>query len=209
MLPGCSERPDAPTAIDGPAPMAGITGNGAPNGAHYNLNIIGVSKDKTAAMDDNNGHRIFVKLWGKVKIGLAEGDNFQVLDANGTDGNGAKFQLPDPDPDNDSITFYSVWARALGKPGGWSDMMTGFIDSLGNEYFSLDTLTMQRTKGGQKFVDVSEQLLTLTVDVDGDGITEQVGLFGDSTYQYLWDYDNHGLKLLQLRFYPVESNVGQ
>ena len=40
------------------------TGNGAPSGSHYNLNIIGVSHDKTAAMDDNNGHRIFVQLWG-------------------------------------------------------------------------------------------------------------------------------------------------
>ncbi len=32
------------------AAMAG-TGNGAPSGAHYNLNIIGVPKNKTATMD--------------------------------------------------------------------------------------------------------------------------------------------------------------
>ena len=44
------------------------TGNGAPSGAHYNLNIIGVSKDKSADMDGNNGHRIFVPLSKKAKI---------------------------------------------------------------------------------------------------------------------------------------------
>src|SRR2546428_167494 len=40
------------------------TGNGAPSGSHYNLNIIGVPKDKTAAMTNNDGHRIFVQLVG-------------------------------------------------------------------------------------------------------------------------------------------------
>ena len=94
----------------------GITGNGAPNGAHYNLNLIGVG-DKSADMDGNNGHRIFVKLSGKTKILLIEGDSFKVLDANGTDGDSAKFQLPNPDPDGDGKTVYSVFARALGKPG--------------------------------------------------------------------------------------------
>jgi hypothetical protein len=81
-----------------PVAYAG-SGNGAPTGSHYNLNIIGVAKSKTADMDANHGHRIFVKLEGKSKIYLKEapeGESFQVLDANGTDGNGAKFQLPDP-----------------------------------------------------------------------------------------------------------------
>src|SRR2546422_3994253 len=30
------------------------TGNGAPSGSHYNLNIIGVPKDKTAPMTNNH-----------------------------------------------------------------------------------------------------------------------------------------------------------
>jgi hypothetical protein len=81
------------------------TGNGAPSGAHYNLNIIGVPQGKTASMDGNNGHRIFVNLDGISKIWLSQGP-FGVLDANGTDGNGASFQLPNPDPDNDGITAY-------------------------------------------------------------------------------------------------------
>lgn len=206
---GCSNRTSVPTTAGDNELFAAAGGNGAPNGAHYNLNIIGVPKDKTATMDDNNGHRIFVKLWGNVKIMLAEGDDFRVLDANGTDGNGAKFQLPDPDPDDDMITTYAVFARALGKPGGWSNMNTGFVDEYGDFYYSLDTLTLERGHGNQKFTDVSQELLTIYADINDDGIAEQIGLFDDDTYEYFWNYDNHGLKLVQLRFYEIASDVGQ
>ena len=44
------------------------TGNLAPNGAHYNLNIIAVPQPKTAPMDDSNGHTIFVPISGKIII---------------------------------------------------------------------------------------------------------------------------------------------
>lgn len=207
---GCSQEQNSPTAFDETA-LAGLggNGNGAPNGAHYNLNIIGVPKLKTAPMDDNNGHRIFVRLWGNSKIGLAEGEDFQVLDANGTDGNGAQFQLPDPDPDDDLVAAYSVYARALGGPNGWSTSTTCFTDSLGDTYCSEDTLYLRRGQGHQKFEDVSKELLSLYLDVDGDSIPERVGLFDDDTYQYFWDYDNHGLKLAQLRFYPIETDLTQ
>ena len=85
-----------------PAVVAATTGNGAPSGTHYNLNIIGVPHDKTADMNNNNGGRIFVQLFGgdtagslagktlsqfsKVnKIFLVPapaGESFLVLDAN-------------------------------------------------------------------------------------------------------------------------------
>ena len=72
-------------------------GNGAPSGSHYNLNIIGVEKSKNPEMKDSNGHVIFVNLSKtdrvSTKIWLKEGP-FEVLDANGTDGDGAAFQLP-------------------------------------------------------------------------------------------------------------------
>ncbi len=73
-----------------------VTGNGAPNGPHFNLNIVGVKNAKTADMTGSNGHVIFVPLNGSTRINLSEGD-FQVLDANGTDGPAA-FQLPNPRP---------------------------------------------------------------------------------------------------------------
>jgi hypothetical protein len=182
-------------------------GNGAPSGPHYNLNIIGVPKDKTADMEGNQGHRIFVPLDRKSAIWLQEGPDFQVLDANGTDQDGAKFQLPDPDPDDDLVLSYSVWARALGKPGGQSKTTTCFIDEYGATYCSAETLTLTRSKGPSKFTNVSKELLTLYLDIDGDGIPERVGLFDDKAYQYFWDYDNNGLKLAQLRFYPITTDL--
>lgn len=203
---GCSQQSDLPTQSEVIA-FSGTTGNGAPNGAHYNLNIIGVPKNKTADMTGSSGHRIFVPLYGNAKILLAEGPEFLVLDANGTDGNGAKFQLPDPDPDDNLISQYSVWARALGKPGGKSQTTTCFTDSLGDTYCSMDTLTLSRTFGRQKFTDVSRDLLTVYADLDGDGIAERVGLFDDPSWEFFWSYNNDGLKLAQLRFYPIASDM--
>ena len=81
-------------------------GNGAPPGPHYNLNIIGVDKGKTAPMTGSNRHTIFVPLkstkTGELskpnfdptgagtqtaivdsKIWLVPGDTFKVCDGNG------------------------------------------------------------------------------------------------------------------------------
>lgn len=218
---------------------ATTTGNGAPSGSHYNLNIIGVPKDKTADMTNNDGHRIFVQLNGgedattlsgkdfaqlsKInKIFLVPapaGGSFQVLDANATDSNGALFQLP-----ADVSTKWTVWARALGKPGGQSltttcatvtvtDPLTGVTTT--EVVCSMDTLTMTRTKNA-KFQNVTADLLFLTITVDPTtnltlaaclGVTStttlQVSLFNSCLQNYFWNYDNHGLKLLQLRFYPA------
>ncbi len=182
-------------------------GNGAPSGAHYNLNIIGVSKDKSADMSDNNGHRIFVPLYGKAKIALQEGATFDVIDANGTDGNGAAFQLPNPDPDNDGITRYSVWARANGKPGGTSTTTTCAYDAEGYLWCSEESMVLVREKGKRSFTDVSRQLLYIYADLDADGTVERYPLFSDALQDYFWNYDNNGLKLAQLRFYEIPSDI--
>lgn len=215
LILGCSQEQNNPVAGNSAVePELSLL---APNGAHYNLNIIGVPKDKKASMDDNNGHRIFVSLGGNTKILLAEGDFYQVLDANGTDGNGAKFQLPNPDPDNNGVTEYSVYARALGKPGGKADMTTcatsdpGPDGKYGSEddviECSVNVLHIERTKGKQKFVNVSKELLYIYVDLDGDGKAERYNLFSDALQDYYWSYDNQGLKLLQLRFYEITTDV--
>lgn len=178
-------------------------GSGAPSGAHYNLNIIGVPKGKTADM--TGGHRIFVPLVGKCSIALSQGE-FAVLDGNCTDGKGS-FQLPSPDPDNDGVTTYSVWARALGKPGGKSETTTCAFDALGVEYCSASTMIQIRNKGKSTFSDVSRQLLYVYTDLDGDGILERVPLFDERLRDYFWSYDNNGLKIVQLRFYEIPTNV--
>ena len=188
-------------------PAAAGSGNGAPSGPHYNLNIIGVPKNKTAPMDSNDGHRIFVPLEGKTSIKLTEGDDFAVLDANGTDANGASFQLPNPDPDNDGITEYSVWARALGKPGGSSTTTTCAYDLEDQLWCSVYSMVLVRDKGGSKFDNVTKELLYIYVDLDGNGTAERYPLFSDALVNYFWDYDNNGLKLAQLRFYEIPTDV--
>jgi hypothetical protein len=184
------------------------TGNGAPSGAHYTLNVIGVSKDKTAAMDGNNGSRIFVPLWGKAKINLTEGD-FGVIDANGTDTDGATFSLPNPDPDEDGVTEYSVYARALGTPGGSSTTTTCATDPTDSELVcSTESMVLVRNKGKVgSFENVSRELLYVYADYDGDGDLDLVPLFSDKLEDYYWDYDNRGLKVAQLRFYEVPTDV--
>ena len=194
-------------------------GNDAPSGAHYNLNIIGMDKEQTADMTGDNGHRIFVPLWGNAKIMLIEGDDFMVLDANGTDGT-ASFQLPNPDPDGDGTTSYSIWMRALGTPGGKAVITTCADADLTGEYYevcSSESLDVTRTKGPSKFTNVSRTLLTILVDetftfYDGNGDLVEVKagrytIFDPIFEDYFWKYDNEGLRLLQLRFYPVPADI--
>jgi len=212
------------------------TGNGAPSGTHYNLNIIGVPKDKTADMNNNDGHRIFVQLVGgedatklsgqifstitKVnKIFLypaPSGESFKVLDANATDASGAAFQLPAL-----VSTTWTVWARALGTPKGTSDTTTCattagadlVLGTADDEVIcSMATLHMERTKNA-KFSNVSGTLLFITIDVvagttlstclGGLTGTQTLALFNTCLQNYFWNYQNNGLKLLQLRFYPM------
>ncbi len=180
------------------------TGNGAPSGAHYTLNIIGTS-EKTADMTDTSRHVIFVDLQGNTKINLAEGD-YAVLDGNGTDGEAA-FQLPNPDPNGDGTTVYSVYARALGTPGGSSTTTTCATDEAGEIECSMHTLELERSRGKSTFENVSRELLYIYADIDEDGDVERVPLFDDSLEGYFWEYDNNGLRLAQLRFYEVPTTV--
>ena len=227
---GCSDESTSPAGdVTSPPSFAtSATGNGAPSGPHYNLNIIGVQKDKSPSFDGGSGRRIFVDL-GKTgaaantRINLIEGD-FAVVDANGTDGTAA-FQLPNPDPDGDGTTQYAVYVRALGKPGGKATMQSCYDDDTGTWCAAdfaggVEPVTLERTKGGApKFTNVSKDLLFVDYctawAAGGDGIagtaddvctsTSQIALFSNTLLAYYWSYDNEGLKLAQLRFYELQS----
>lgn len=195
------------------------TGNGAPSGGHYNLNVIGVPKDKTATMTDSNRHVIFVKLdrageLAATKIWLTEGE-FKVLDGNGTDANGAAFQLPASNvdcpvdaPADDPCQLsgdYAVFIRALGKPNGSATITTCTTDPSTNEIVcSTESVTVTRTTGKQRFTNVTKQLTTICVDTDADLVCDsREQLFDRDNWLYYWDWDNNGLKLAQLRFYAL------
>jgi hypothetical protein len=212
-LAGCASDGTSPLGSS-PSASVATTGNGAPSGSHFTLNIIGVEKGKSANMDNAGGSVIFAALGGKTgtavttKIELnqsAAAGEFQVLDKNGTDGT-ASFSLPAPGT-------YTVWARALGTPGGMAkittcaDAITGTtatdpICSTQNEVF------VRGTKADQ-FRDVTTSLTTIQLDpvLHADAVTAcggtTVNLFDPCLEGYFWQYDNNGLRVLQVRFYST------
>ena len=205
-------------------------GNGAPSGAHYNLNIIGVDKGKTAPMTGSDRHTIFVGLGSKdekatTSIWLTPGP-FQVCDGNGFDAayncqgaqigrgmTGAVFQLPCNTNVTTDVTCaegtasasYSIWGRAVGTPGGSAIITTCAFDDTGTEVCSTDNTldVFRRTSGKSTFQNVTQALTTLTgcYDVSGSVVCQTTALFTGDLQDFLWQYDNNGLRNAQLRFY--------
>ena len=64
-----------------------------------------------------------------------------------------------------------------------------------------------REAGKRRFENVSRELLYVYVDLDGDGTVERYNLFDEALQEYYWQYDNNGLKLVQLRFYEIPAEV--
>ncbi len=207
---GCADFPSGTDASDGVTPQFAKQpdkGNGAPSGSHYTLLIHGV-EDKGQTVPSFNGQNMWVKLWGKTNILLTEGD-FGVIDPDGLDGE-ASYRLPNPDADGDGVTTYSVFARGLGK--GSAKVTLCAYDSEGDLICNTGELIVTLQKGEKnRFSNVSKELLFLwDVDLDGDGTVDinRVGLFDEALQGYFWEYDNWGLRLAQLRFYPCSTDVG-
>jgi len=89
----------------------------------------------------------------------------------------------------------------------------------GTAYCSIEQVgkaITERPKGKSIFTNVTAQLLTIVfqveVDTTGDGIADEtvcvrVPIFDDILENEYWEYDNHGLKLLQVWIYDNETNV--
>ena len=194
------------------------TGNGAPPGAHYNLNILGKTQCAGDDLTGSHRHTIQVLLNGgdraedltgtlaseidkRNKIYLTPGDDFQVLDGNACDG-GALFQLP-------PAGGYEIYARALGKPGGSATVTTcgtgagddGILGTADDEIVcSTENVILTRNKGKSSFTNVTRELTTVVL-ADGS----RVSIFDPTLYDYFWNYENRGLRLAQLRFYPTSN----
>ena len=197
------------------------------NGAHYNLNIIGVENPKTAPMTGSDRHTIFVGLGKKSSVTsniyLAPGP-FDVCDGNAFDAahsctgdvianQGAVFQLPCDSavptasgcPGGTFSADYQIWGRALGKPGGSVSIKTCGTDDTGALVCSTGSALFTRGKGKSGFFDVTTSLTTVNACFDVAGVLtcETVSLFDPVLQDYFWQYSNNGLRLLQLRFYPL------
>ena len=177
------------------------------NGPHYNLNIIGA---KTVGDIGNSmGHTLFVQLNGKTKIIMTQAADgqFVVTDRNGLDGS-ASFNI--------APGKYNIYARGLGKPGGSTkiDAYGEFTDALdGTQLVLLGYVNIERTKGTPKNVNINNLFyvdVTLCLEVNLEtGACYKEGVYTDywvfdieELLNYWWEYDNQGLKLLQVRFYP-------
>ena len=172
---------------------------------------------------DPDATSVMTNIW------LTPGE-FKVCDGNGFDPaydcagkqvgrgmNGAVFQLPC----NTAIptdfgcaagtasASYQVWGRALGQPGGSATITTCAFDDLGALICSSEnTLNVfSRGKGKQTFQDVTRQLTTLQdvcFDLGGVVTCGSVSLFSSVLQDFVWQFDNNGLRLAQIRFYLLQ-----
>ncbi len=211
------------TGFAAPASAGGIN----LNGPHYNLNIIGVENPKTAPMTGSDRHTIFVGLGKKSSVAsniyLAPGP-FDVCDGNAFDAahsctgdvianQGAVFQLPCNSavptasgcPGGTFSADYQIWGRALGKPGGSVSIQTCGTDDTGALVCSTGGALFTRGKGKSGFFDVTTSLTSVNACFDVAGVVtcETISLFDPVLQDYFWQYSNNGLRLLQLRFYPL------
>jgi hypothetical protein len=251
-------------ALADPAPCDCSTGNGAPSGSHYTLNIIGVKYDKNDNMgngsDNPNGNVIFVDLEGKNKINLVkntdvglDANDFAVLEKNATTtgptgSGGAIIALPDPGLDpyivgdktgKDTMSDYSVFVRPLGKPSKGDELRfanittcaevidstiggllpNGTVKNMAADLGGVCSVEQVgqdvtlRSTGKSSFTNVTAELLTIVLKIEYESggtiytVYVRVPIFDPSIQDEYWEYDNYGLKHLQVRFYECSTDV--
>ena len=196
------------------------TGNGAPSGPHFDLNIHGTNGPVDMSTG-SNGHDIFVPLSSAGTdstssedcddIQLSQGPTFAVVNPDCWTGAARfpEFQLPPPCSSTTTTTCttaYMVWMRAL-TPKGSATMQTCYTDTTGATpatYCATGAqmvILSKKTSAG-RFTDVTQQLLFYC----SASSNKLQPIFSPSTFTYFWDYDNNGLKHAQLRFYPATSD---
>ena len=139
--------------------------------------------------------------------------------------------------DADVESSYSVFVRPLGKPGGFATITTcaDLLDSTfggllggadrrvlnrqdGTAYCSIEQVGQEitlRKQGKSTFTNVTAELTTIVFEVevlDDEGAVidvfeVRVPIFDDALENEYWEYDNNGLRLLQVRFYDCSTNV--
>jgi hypothetical protein len=145
------------------------------------------------------------------------------------------YVVGEEDEETDTISAYSIFVRPLGKPGGWSKITTcadvlesDIADWLSKDdvnilndagefggYASVETTgVLLREKGQSIFTNQTAALLTIVLKVEVivdsvvvDTIYIRIPIFDDLLENEYWEYDNNGLKLLQVRIYRVGTDV--
>ena len=197
-------------------------------GPHYNLNLIGKKADWSGGGDYNNPdrHTMFVpedttgltfdvgnRTFDGIKISMTQGTEFAVLDGNAFDDGKCAFQLAPGE--------YNVYIVAKAKPGGYTDI-TGWVyaeDETGTFYWFLDIGSVHVTKS-KKWKDATHIFYVSDIEdpfglVGADDmwvfyymsaveayLGDDPTILGEPYTEYFWEYNNHGNKLVKVRFYP-------
>ncbi len=166
------------------APLA-YAGNGAPSGAHYNLNIIGVPKGMNDNFSGGEGSRIFVLRTGTTWFYVGASDHYEVMDHDGTDGViGTAGNPGSPGivfPYADGEWKAQIYVRLLGPQTSQVKWRTYVFDGVSYVTdpawaFTLNKDTKFQLKTGQLLIDGFENIL--------------------------WEmYDKTDFRLLQMRIY--------
>ncbi|MCJ7692915.1 MAG: hypothetical protein MUO22_05815 [Sedimentisphaerales bacterium] len=193
------------------------------SGPHFNLNIIGKKADWKGGGEYNNPdrHTIFVPEYTEdlscttpnglpgATLWITQGEEFAVFDGNAFDDCEAAFQL--------GAGKYKVYIVAKAKPGKYTDI-TGWVyaeDDIGGYYY-LDIGSVHVTKSN-KWNDATHIFLVSDSEdpfglVGGDDMwvfdymdALETDLVDPNIVDtaYFWQFDNHGIKLVKVRFYPV------
>jgi len=227
-------------------------------GKHFTLNIIAVQNPKTADMDSNQGSggTIFVNMEGKSQINLicsdevdaVADDECAVLDKNATDNDGALLALPptgllpynvtteEGQTEDGTTSDYSLYARPLGKPGGWASITTcaqlldtDFAGLLSGKFVSILNKTCEwddawasvqqvgqditfRDKGKTSFTNVTAELLTIVYKVEVE--TENIIGYDDDEnpiYERVTEYVRVPIfdPLLEGEYWEFEQGVDE
>jgi hypothetical protein len=197
------------------------TGNGAPSGPHFDLNIHGTNGPVDMSTG-SNGHDIFVPLTTSGTdssvsedcddIQLSSGTTFAVVNPDCWTGVAKypEFQLPPPCSSTTTTsctTAYTVWVRAL-TPQGHANMQTCYTDTTSATPVTYcatgaQVVYLSKKSSAGDFTDVTQALLFYC----SAGSKTLQPIFSTSNYTYFWDYDNSGLKHAQLRFYQTSEMV--
>jgi hypothetical protein len=158
-----------------------------------------------------------------IKIEMTQGSEFAMIDGNATDGYGA-FQL--------GAGKYHVYIAVKAKSPKYADPytdITGWVeayDNLGQLWYYIDVGYVQVKKNNNFWTDATGLFFVTTSEdtfgfvtgseldyIEGLGIwvfdymagldAWTAGGYDLSDLAYFWQFDNHGNKLIQVRFYPM------
>jgi hypothetical protein len=193
------------------------------NGKHFTVNFIGVPKDKKVDMDNTQGSTIFVPL-GKdgnvlttckiyVARNTAHPTQFEIVDRNACDADGAKILVPF---ENYGDLSFNVYAIALGKPGDigvYVEATAEFTEDTTADLL-MTSFELKRDAGKPNVLNISNIFrATGWIDLDGNDIQDptdttftNVWVFNIPTLlSYWWDYTANDLRHMQVRFYETTS----